>query len=101
MASSWRRVEPLAVLEDLPSHQHPLYFRSAFIDAERPDVAVQPFNHLAHADAARTMKLERAVNHFLGEFGRPELGHRCDPGHSPRPRVTLPRGAEREQCGRV
>src|SRR5688572_16319640 len=101
MASSWRRFAPFAVLEDLTSHQHPLYFGCAFIDAERTDVAVQSFNHLADADAARPMKLERAVDHFLGQFGGPELGHRCDPGHAPWPGVTLPGGAEREQCGRV
>ena len=48
--------------QDLPGDHDPLHVGSAFVDAQGPDLPVQPLDDLAGADAVAAMELHRLVD---------------------------------------
>ena len=55
---------------------HLLHLRGAFVDAQRPDLAIEALDRHAAGDAEPAEDLHRLVDHLLGAVGGVELGER-------------------------
>jgi hypothetical protein len=87
-------------LEQVAADDELLHLARAFVDAQRPDLAVEPLDRLAALHAAAAPHLHRRVDHLLRAFGGGELGHRRlarDAGAG----VAQPGGAVGEKRGAV
>src|SRR4029079_12715477 len=66
-ARSWRPL--LVALQQIATDDELLHLARAFVDAQRPDFAVEPLDRLAALHAAAAPQLHRGVDDLLRAFG--------------------------------
>ena len=89
------------LLQKIAGDDLPLHFARAFVDAQRPNLAIQllDLRALGHAHAA--VHLDRGIDDLLRFFGCIELGHGGGTTVVAAPLVLLPGRARNQQRGSV